>query len=272
MWSSKQQMRGRASSKTTRNRRPQQCGWFYLSLVELSCAVDPRYAPYLSRTQQYLQDAKEANDAAKRYQELTAQAKQSVAAQTAIATEKELARLHVKEWAAATKKVQDLLDNPGAAKAASAAATASAPFGKVASSYHASMLGYDTAAQDYATRVQEDVELAHQLQGYANQEILEGQRPAVADQYHAQAVNLMQQAQGYEKLAKQYNFMALKLQAVIPQIVTEGNQAAAHAAFEADPGNSLPVEEVVNWTVEPPYLDKDGNPVIPSNPPAPGSS
>eukprot|EP00391_Amoebophrya_sp_Ameob2_P008299 CAMPEP_0178998862 /NCGR_PEP_ID=MMETSP0795-20121207/9737_1 /TAXON_ID=88552 /ORGANISM="Amoebophrya sp., Strain Ameob2" /LENGTH=280 /DNA_ID=CAMNT_0020691565 /DNA_START=167 /DNA_END=1009 /DNA_ORIENTATION=- len=225
--------------------------------------VDPRYLPFLERTKEYLADAREANAAAKHYADLTAKAKADVVGKTNAAAAKEVERLHVKEWAAATKKVQEMLDNPGAANAAAAAAKASAPFGAAANDYHTSMLGYDTAAQDYAVRVQEDVTIAHQLQSYANQETLEGFSPAIASQYHQQAVNLMQQATSYEKLAKSYNLMALKLQAVIPQITAEGNQAAARAAFDVDPGNSLPVEEVYAWTVEPPYLDADGNPVLP---------
>ncbi|CAD7926776.1 unnamed protein product [Amoebophrya sp. A25] len=227
-----------------------------------SFAADPRYRTYLDRTKQYLEDAKEANAMAKHYEGLLEQAKADVVAKTKAATAKEVERLHVKEWAAAVKKVQDMLDNPGAGNAAKAAAKASAPFAKAATAYHASMVGYNTAAQDYATRVQEDVAFAHQLQSFANQNNLEG-KTELGEQFHSQAVNLMKQASGYEKLAKEYNLMALKMQTAIPQITAESNQAAAHAAFKVDPGNSLPIEEVYHYTVEPPYLDAAGNPVLP---------
>lgn len=167
-------------------------------LVLRAVRLDPETArPYVEKTHQYLEDAKAALTATKKYKTLIekivenseegkAGSGPTLLSRTSEKLDAELERIHLKTWTAATNAVDRMLHNDKPAKAKAAAAKARVPFAKAVEKYRKSLSTYESAASEYAGRALNAKKLAHEVQGQGNQARLEG-REMEAEQFGEQA-------------------------------------------------------------------------------------
>lgn len=209
-------------------------------------------AMYERWTYQYQKDAKEAQDAAAKYAQLTAQEAANMdAASMHAEVAKRLKDMGVDTWAYAAWEVQNMLNNPAPVKAAAAAAAAAAPYNAAYAAYDKTKASYNGASIGYALRAKQDAGLAHQLMTYSNQFRLQGNN-GEADTYAVQSKGLMTQAEKFKGLADQYDVMAQKIYGVLPAIQSWAGKAGAYAAYEENPLGALPAKEIFPFTVVPP--------------------
>merc|ERR1712216_989351 len=140
-------------------------------------------AMYERWTYQYQKDAQEAEAAAAKYSQLTAQ---EAAKFDPEGMHKEVAermkKMGVDTWAAA----------------------AAAPYNNAYAAYDKAKASYNGASIGYALRAKQDAGLAHQLMTYSNQFRLQGNDQR-ADEYKGQSQNLMTQADKFKGLANTYS-------------------------------------------------------------------
>mmetsp|Transcript_37 Transcript_37/g.100 ORF Transcript_37/g.100 Transcript_37/m.100 type:complete len:260 (+) Transcript_37:159-938(+) len=213
--------------------------------------ANPLVELYRSRAKQYEHDALLAEEAAQQYAQMTQAEAAAATAATAAETRKELKRVGADIWARATYRVEEMLADDTADKAAKAGEKAAAPYEQVLQQYVLRQNEYSNAGQSFAGRANEDANLAHQLKAYADQRRVEG-HAELAQEFATQAKSVMEQAQTYEEMAKKYNAQAWKIHAVLPRIQKGSDAARAYAAWQVNPRNALPPHEVYPFTLAPP--------------------
>lgn len=212
---------------------------------------NPTVQLYRRWAKQYEKDAEEAEAAAAEY---AREAKAAVAKSTAETHEKapvEVSNVQADTWVRATEKVEDMLTNDAPAKGAAAAAAAAKPYNDLYAKYEDSKNAYNSAAVGYALRAQMDSGLAKQLQTYANQFHLQGNK-ALGDTYQGQATMLMKQATTYKGMAEDYDATANRIYRALPEIQKMAGMAGAFAAYGENPTNAMSAKDVYPFTVAPP--------------------
>mmetsp|Transcript_44064 Transcript_44064/g.104270 ORF Transcript_44064/g.104270 Transcript_44064/m.104270 type:complete len:261 (+) Transcript_44064:114-896(+) len=217
---------------------------------------------YRRKAKQYERDALLAEEAAHQYAQMTQAAAARASNDASTEMQKEFTRVGADTWTRATYNVERMLEDDSASRAADAAKKAEAPYKQALAQYIARQSEFSNAAATFATHANADASLSHQLMTHSNQHRLEGQIE-LAEEYAAQSKSVMKQAEMYGNIAKKYDSDAWKIHRLLPRIQSGAEAAAKFAAWQMNPRNALPPEEVYPFTIAPP--------VQPANVPLAGS-
>lgn len=215
---------------------------------------NPLLEKYRAWAAAYERDAKEAEEAARKYASMAKAIGHShggAAVQTAVRLEMD--KLRVRPWANAVWQFEEKLRDPRPARAAAAAKKAAEPYEEEYRNYERRQRDFEAAAQTYAQRVGADAALAKSLATYSNQYGLEGNHQKSAE-FRKQAETLMQQVKKEQSLAEGYHKTAGQLHGALHEIQDMAGRAGAFAAYHENPTGALPAEHLFPFTVAPPLV------------------